>query len=145
MKAATLIAALMLVQPALFAQETAADSVASKLVAMENLWNQASKSKDLKVLDQILDEAFVYVDFDGRLMTKAEVLTDVKASTMDQVVAESMVTHLHGGTAVITGIFRMRGIKDGKPFQKRGRFVDTWVFKNGVWVCVVSQATLLQH
>ena len=48
--------------------------VSSKIVALENLWNQAAEAKDLDALDRILDDAFVYVDPDGKLLTKTEVL-----------------------------------------------------------------------
>jgi hypothetical protein len=32
-------------------------------------------------------------------------------------------------------------VKRGKPYQRDGRFIDTWAFKKGAWVCVAAQAT----
>ncbi len=101
------------------------------------------ESKDLKALDAILDEAFVYVDADGRLLTKVEVLADVKAAHGLQVSSASMAVHLHGDTAVVTGIYKITGVERGKPFVRRERFVDTWWYKNGLWVSIASLTTPL--
>jgi hypothetical protein len=54
-----------------------------------------------------------------------------------------MTAHIWGTTAIVTGIFRERGVHEGKPYSRRGRFIDTWIFKDGIWVCVAAQATLL--
>jgi hypothetical protein len=49
-----------------------------------------------------------------------------------------MVVHLHGDTAVVTGIYQTTGIEHGKPFKHRERFIDTWRYKNGVWMSIAS-------
>ncbi len=108
---------------------------------MEHVWNQACQFKDLKALDRVLDDAFVFVDADGRLLTKPEVLADVKASGAMQLISGQLVVHVHGDTAVITGTYQMSGVERGKPFVRRGRFVDTWLYKNGMWVSIASLAT----
>lgn len=120
------------------AQEMTESAEASKVIALENMWNRASEAKDLRALDQILDDAFVYVSDDGRLLTKAEVLKDVKESRVQRVVTESMVVHVHGETAVATGVFRMSAAGRGKPLVRQGRFVDTWLHTNGRWVSIAS-------
>jgi len=119
------------------AQETP-EAVGSKLIALENAWNRASETKDLKGLDQILDDAFVYVGSDGRQMSKAEVLKDVKESGVQQVVAESMIARVHGDTAIVTGLYQFKSVLRGKVHVERGRFVDTWMNRNGGWVAMAS-------
>src|ERR1017187_5423583 len=52
----------------------------TKILALEHAWNQAEAFKDLKALDTLFDNALVYVDFDGTLMTKAEFLSRVKST-----------------------------------------------------------------
>jgi hypothetical protein len=44
-------------------------------------------------------------------------------------------------TAIVTGIYRSTEFRNGKTVAHRGRFVDTWVFKDSTWVCVAAQAT----
>ena len=123
---------------AAFAQEAAERAAASKVIALENARNRASEAKDLRALDQILDEGFIYVGDDGKMLTKAEMLKDVKESAVQQVVTESMVAHVHGETAIVTGLYRMKGLVSGKPRVRQGRFVDTWLYKNDQWVSVAS-------
>jgi hypothetical protein len=75
------------------------------------------------------------------LLTKAEVMAEVRESTILQVLTESMVVNLHGDTAIVTGIFLMKGVERGKPFAQRERFVDTWLCKNGQWVTIAGLVT----
>jgi ketosteroid isomerase-like protein len=115
---------------------------ASKIVAMEHVWAQAYIVKDPRALARILDDAFVCVASDGKLMSKAEVMADVKTSTALQILTEPMVVHMHGDAAIVTGTFRTKGVERGKPYARRERFVDTWVNKNGQWVSVTTMVTL---
>ena len=121
--------------------DTDAD-VKSKIVAMENVWAQAYRSKDPKALSRILDDAWVGVGSDGKLLTKQGVLKDVETSGALQILMDSMVVQLHGDTAIITGIFRTTGVNHGKPFARRERFVDTWLYRNGQWSTISSIVTL---
>jgi hypothetical protein len=126
------------------APQTISDAGAvTKILALENVWNQAEERKDTKALDSILDNAMVYVDYDGTLRTKAEFLTRVKATNShpQQEVTESVSAHMFASTAVVTGVYVANGMENGKTYVRRGRFIDTWAFKDGNWVCVASQAT----
>lgn len=126
---------------AVYAQGNSDADAESKIVAMEHVWAQAYMAKDPNALARILDDGFVCVSSDGRLLTKAEVLADVKASDTLEVMTQSMAVHLHGDTAIITGIFRTVGLERGKPFTRRERFVDTWLYRNGQWVSISSVIT----
>ena len=47
-------------------QEAAnADSQRTKILALENAWNRAEESKDVKALDGLLASTLVYVDYDA--------------------------------------------------------------------------------
>jgi hypothetical protein len=50
-----------------------------------------------------------------------------------------------GNTAIATGIFRAKGVEGGKSYSRRERFIDTWVEKGGLWVCVATDATPILH
>ncbi len=124
-----------------FAQGDSDSDVGTKVLAMEHMWSQAYVSKDPKALERILDDAFVNVDSDGRLQTKADVLAEVRTSTALQVLTESMVVHLHGNTAIVTGVFLIKGVERGKPWAQRERFMDTWFYKNEQWVSIAGLVT----
>jgi ketosteroid isomerase-like protein len=117
--------------------------VQSKIVALEKAWNQAYKLGDIRALDVLLDDRIVLINDDGTVQTKAEFLAGVKPSESQeqQVAPESMSVHVFGNTAVATGVFRAKGVEGGKPYMRRERFVDTWVYMGNKWVCVATDAT----
>lgn len=62
------------------AQSEADAAAQSKIVALEQLWNQAYKCGDTKALDSNIDDAIVLVNDDSSVQTKAEFLASVKSS-----------------------------------------------------------------
>lgn len=139
-----LIYATALVVPA---QEATDASVQTKIVALEKAWNQAYKFGDKRALDALLDNEITLVNDDGSVQTKSQFLADIKKSNSaeQQVSPESISVHVFGNAATATGIFRVKGIEGGKPYLHRDRFVDTWVNKDGKWVCVSASATSILH
>jgi ketosteroid isomerase-like protein len=121
------------------------DPAQTRILALENAWNQAEEHKDVNALDSLLDATLVYVDYDGSMMDKAQFMASVKLPSLhpEQIVNESMTAHVYGDSAVVTGVYREKGEKNGKPYLRHGRFTDTWVFYQGSWVCVASQSTLI--
>jgi hypothetical protein len=129
------------------AQEAHPDAEQTKILALENAWNQAEEHKDVKALDTLLDATLVYTDYDGSVMNKEQFMASVKAPTLhpEQIVNESMAAQVYRDSAVVTGVYHEKGVRNGKPYLRRGRFTDTWVFHNSTWVCVSSQSTLIAH
>lgn len=131
------------------AQEDSESAVRSKIIALEKAWNQAYKARDTRALDSILDNEIVLINDDGSVQSKSEFLKSVKSSgdsaQEQQVSPESMTVHAFGNTAIATGVFRAKGVDGGKAYVRRERFVDTWILKNGKWVCVATNATPVLH
>jgi ketosteroid isomerase-like protein len=129
----------------LFAQQGSSGDEA-RVLALEALWNQAELKKDAKALEQILDEAFVYVDVDGALKTKPQFLAQVLHPSDDigAIGNESMFAHVYGNTVVVSGVFTEKGTTKGKHYSRRSRFTDTWIKRDLRWLCVASQSTLIQ-
>jgi len=123
------------------------DSQRTRILALENAWNQAEEHKDTWALGGLLAATLVYIDYDGTLMNKAQFMASVKAPSLypDQIVNESMTAQVYGDSAVVTGIYREKGIHNGKTYLRRGRFTDAWINENGTWRCVASQSTLISH
>jgi ketosteroid isomerase-like protein len=149
MRAKVATCALFFVASLLVAGQTApdADSERTKILALENAWNQAEEHKDVKALDGLLASTLVYIDYDGTAMNKTEFIASVKAPSLhpEQIVNESMTAYVYGDSAVVTGVYREKGVNKGKPYLRRGRFTDTWVKQNETWVCAASQSTLISH
>lgn len=74
-------------------------------------------------------------------MTKAEVLADTKAAGAVDVVVESSTARSHGNTVIVAGVLRLKGVESGKPYLRHGRFVDTWLYNEGRWMCISSMTT----
>ena len=123
-------------------------SVESKIIAMEKAWNQAYKFRDKKALGEILHDSIVLVNDDGSLQSKGIFLASVdaaKPSDQQQAEPESIAVHVFGDVAIATGVFHEKGVENGKAYVRRNRFVDTWVNRNGAWVCVAASAIPMLH
>jgi ketosteroid isomerase-like protein len=118
---------------------------AARILSLENAWNQAEQQKDAKALNLLLAEAFVYIDYDGTLMDKAEFLASVSGKSLrpQQIANLSMKVYVYGKIAIVNGIYRESGTRDGKPYSRRGRFIDTWISVKDTWQCAASQSTLM--
>jgi ketosteroid isomerase-like protein len=121
------------------------DAGQSRIMALENAWNQAVQQKDRAAVEMLLGPELIYVDYDGTLMDKAEYLASVQSQSLRpaRIVSESMNVHIYGAAAVVNGVYREKGVKNGKPYLLRERFTDTWVRRSESWVCVASHSTLI--
>jgi hypothetical protein len=130
-----------------FAQDNPRNGEEGRLLALESAWNHAEQSKDAAALNQLLGDSFSYVDYDGTLMHKKEFLASIMSSNVqgEQINNDGMTVHIYGNAAVVNGIYRDKGLENGKPFSRHGRFTDTWIYQNGTWQCVASQSTLISH
>jgi ketosteroid isomerase-like protein len=143
------VCALLLICASLFvaAQNYGDSAVRSNILALEYAWDQAQERGDVKALSAIFDNALVFVDYDGKILTKTEYLARVKSdsSYLQQIVTESMSVQVFGNTAIVVGTYRAKGVEDGKPYLRRRRFVDTWMLMGEHWVCVAAEATPIPH
>jgi ketosteroid isomerase-like protein len=122
-----------------------AGSDESKIIALENLWNQMQLHHDAGAMEKILDADFVLTDYDGAVLSKSQFLASVR-DVSDQLtveVSEDMKLHRHGDTVIVTGATHEKGTAKSKHFEHKGRFTDTWIQKNGEWLCVASHLGLL--
>ena len=119
----------------------------TRILALENAWNLAEEHKDTEGLEGLLATTLAYTDYDGTFMNKAQFMASVKAPSLhpEQIVNESMTAQVYGDSAVVTGVYREKGVNHGKTYLRRGRFTNAWVSENGTWRCVASQSTLISH
>src|SRR5260221_8937468 len=96
-----------------------------RIIALESAWDQAEQNKDAAALAGLLADKLVYVDYDGTLSNKQQLLESVKSAavTSEQINNEGVKVQLYNdNVAVSTGIYRHKGVEKGKPFQRRGHF-----------------------
>jgi ketosteroid isomerase-like protein len=138
----------LLCAPAVLVHAQEDDAAArGQVIALEKAWNQAYKAGDIKALDAILDNSLVLVEDDGSLKTKSEFLASVKRSSgnEEQVAPESLTVRVFGKTAIAIGVIAVKSTHGGKSVVRRERFIDTWINKNGSWICIATDATPMTH
>jgi ketosteroid isomerase-like protein len=112
----------------------------TKIIAMEHLWNRAELNNDAKAVRLLLADDFVMTVAEGVLHNKAQILASVADKSYRPEILQSigLVVHSYGNTAVVTGAFHEKGVDKGKPWERRGRFTDTWMNLSGRWQCIAS-------
>jgi ketosteroid isomerase-like protein len=117
----------------------------TKIIALENLWNQMQMNHDADAMGKLLDNDFVLTDYDGTVLTKGQFLASIrdKSTQLTVEVSDDMKLYRHGDTVVVIGATHEKGTEKGKPFSHQGRFTDTWIKKDGQWVCIASQLSLI--
>jgi ketosteroid isomerase-like protein len=131
-------------------QATTQSDDETRILALENAWNRALELHDVQSVAGLVDDRLINIHDDGRLENKAEYLARVGGTSsqkddLEQAVNESQRARIYGNCAVVTGLYRAKGVKDGKPYLLRTRFSDTWIYRDGKWVIVASQVTPILH
>jgi ketosteroid isomerase-like protein len=141
----SLLLGIVLVAAPLLAQNSRSEAE-SKILALENAWNQAQIHHDAAALSTLLPETFVYTDYDGSVLTKAQFLADLKDPNYVATLVANENEHVfsYNNAAVVTGTYHTKGKYKGKPFEHWGRFTDMWVFQNNLWQCVASHTNLIK-
>jgi ketosteroid isomerase-like protein len=137
---------LLLALAAAHAQSSHRADEGAHVLALDNSWNRALESKDIKALDMLLADTLVSVDIDGSTQSKSDFLASIKAPNYHppaQAVTEQSSVEVYGDSAVVVGIFRTTGVDKGKKYVNRERFVDTWAKISGTWKCVATITVLI--
>jgi ketosteroid isomerase-like protein len=128
-------------------RENVAGDESTRVLSLENAWNQAEVKHDARALSLLLAETFEFTDDDGRFMNKSQWLAHIRNGVdhYEQLGNSGMAVHLYGNVAVATGIYQDKIREKGKVVSRSGRFTDIWIKQDGEWKCVASQATLISY
>jgi hypothetical protein len=88
-----------------------AQSEETKIIALENLWNQLQINHEADATGKMLDSDFALSNSDRSVMSKTPFLTPVrdKSTQLAFDVSDDMRRYRHGDTAVVTGATREKG------------------------------------
>ena len=128
--------------PQTFAQSEGDES---KIIALENLWNQMQVAHDADAMEKMLHTDFVLTDYDGSVLNKTQFLASIrdKSNQLTSEVSQDMKLHRHGDTVVVISATHEKGTAKGKPYEHHGRFTDTWIKHDSQWLCIASQLSLI--
>ena len=117
-------------------------SVQQTLMQMERDWGQAAAKNDTAAVDKFVADDWVGIDFEGKSITKAEAMADMKsgASTTQSYEIGPMKVRELGNTAVVTGSDTEKSTYKGKDSSGKYVWTDVWVMRDGRWQAVASQS-----
>jgi len=125
----------------LIANATPADDTAAILKAEADICT-AFEHEDAHWLEQHLDPSFTLTSSTGKVTTRADEVADLRAGTKYEVFRNrDSKVRVYGDAAVVTGITRVEGQADGKPYALDFQFTDTYIRKPEGWVLVASHAS----
>ncbi|MEP7148609.1 MAG: nuclear transport factor 2 family protein [Acidobacteriota bacterium] len=114
---------------------------------LEQDWNNAVWKKDRTWFEKNYATDFTSISSQSaKLMSRAEDIADTvdDKSTFDLVETTGMNIRIDGNYAVITGVFRLKGKDEkGAAFDRKIRYTDTWIKRDGRWQAWSSQGTTI--
>ena len=137
----TLIATLGTLSPG---ASRASDADTKKIIAeLDTQYQDAVKKNDAATMDRILADDFFLVTGRGKTYTKADLLKEARAGKVVYEHQEdtNQSVRVWGDTAVVTALLWAKGTEDGKAFDYKLWFSDTYVRTPAGWRYVFAQAS----
>lgn len=117
------------------------------LAYMESDWNEAERKRDASWFERNLaDDATLIGSRTGALESKSQYIASIRndKSQFDSIELSELAVRVDGNAAVVTGVNRVRGKDEqGRPMDRRLRFTDTFVKRDGRWLVLASQGTTI--
>jgi len=121
----------------------AAEDVRKIVADLDTQYQLAVKNRDVATMDRILADDFVLVTGRGKVSNKADLLKEARGNTVYEHQEDTEQTvRVWGDTAVVTALLWAKGTEDGKPFEYRLWFSDTYVRTPAGWRYAFGQASL---
>ncbi len=115
---------------------------------LEQEWNDAGPKRDKAWFEKNYAADFTSVSSTtGKLANKAEDIADLMndKGTLELAETTDMNIRVDGDRAIVTGIFRTKGKDEkGVAYDRKSRFTDTWIKRDGRWQAWASQGTLIK-
>ena len=109
------------------------------ILRLEDQWATALVRRDSSTFQRLLASGFIYSE-DDRTMTRDVVLREIVAGsdTVQAAHNEEMKVHCFGSTAIVTGWLIVAGRGSGGAFERRYRYTDIWMLRDGRWQIVAA-------
>jgi ketosteroid isomerase-like protein/quinol monooxygenase YgiN len=114
------------------------------VAALDTQYQAAVKNNDTATMDRILADDFVLVTGRGKTQNKADLLKEArsKAIIYEHQEDSNQKVRVWGDTAVVTALLWAKGTEEGKPFEYKLWFSDTYVRTASGWRYVFAHASL---
>ncbi len=119
-----------------------------QLAYMEQDWNDASLKRDAGWVEKnYAPFASDIASRTGAMESKAQAVESMRNGKMlfESLELSELAVRVDGNAAVVTGVNHTTGKDEqGKPFDRRVRFTDTFIKRDGAWKVWATQGTLVQ-
>jgi ketosteroid isomerase-like protein len=121
-----------------------ADDDAKTVAALDTQYQAAVKINDATTMERILADDFVLVTGSGKAHDKAELLQEARSGSdvYEKNDELEQKVRVWGDTAVVTAKLWEKGSTNGKPFDRKFYFSDTYVRTPSGWRYVFGQSSL---
>jgi ketosteroid isomerase-like protein len=132
---------LMTGEAAIAASSKADDEKA--VAALDTQYQAAVSKNDAEVMDRILADDFILVTGKGKVFTKADLLNEARSGKIvyERQDDSAQKVRLWGDTAIVTALLWAKGTEEGKPFEYKLWFSDTYVRTPSGWRYVFAQSS----
>ena len=114
------------------------------VAALDTRYQSAVRRNDAAEMDRLLHEDFILVTGKGNVYTKADLLAEARSGRyvyQHQEDSQQKV-RIWGDTAVVTALLWAKGSEDGRPFEYRLWFSDTYVRTPAGWRYAFAQSSI---
>jgi ketosteroid isomerase-like protein len=116
------------------------------VAALDTEYQAAVKKNDADTMDRILHDEMILVLGNGTVYTKADLIQSAREGKIvyeqQDEVDNSQKVRVWGDTAVITAKLWLKGTSEGKAFERKLWFSDTYIRTKDGWKYVFGQASL---
>ena len=118
-------------------------AIHKEIEILEQQWQQASVSNNIKVMDALLADDYIGITSNGTIETKAQVLAQRRAGTMRIVNMEINDLHVrvYGDTAVVTSKAELSGSNGASDISGEYRYTRVYNRRFGQWKIVSFEAS----
>jgi Domain of unknown function (DUF4440) len=113
------------------------------LVGLEQTWAKALEAHDTATVKCLLAEEFQDVGVDGTVYDRATALGRIASRRPSENHLEDVHAHIHGEMAYVRGLNRVTD--SAGAVLARVRFTDIFVYREGRWLAVAGQETLVEE
>ncbi len=144
MKALCLAVLIMIMSTSSVNRDTLPSDDERTVAGLDTEYQAAVKRNDAATMDRILADDFVLVTGKGKVFTKTDLLNEARAKNMNYERQEdsNQKVRIWGNTAVVTALLWAKGSDNGKPFEYKLWFSDTYVRTSTGWRYVFAQSSL---
>ena len=116
----------------------------ASVAALDTEYQAAVKANDAATMDRILADDFILVTGRGAVFTKEDLLTSARNKEVIYEHQEDtqQTVRIWGDTAVITALLWQKGTNNGKPFDDKLWFSDTYLRTPTGWRYAFGQASI---